>query len=383
MKKLSLVLILVLALSLGLVACNQASPTKIVARWYNNEHYEFNIFKADLNIDEDSNYSKEYTVRGEANPDQMDEKVPEDVSGKFIMDISVVEKICTYTTTMELVCLYKQDYYDSLPEDVKNGLVEAGLVLEDAEMRTYFGDTASGIALKSSEQASVDFNNDQAQRPIKSEKHYNGYYLGETNQEVSKSDIVVDYKNLDNNKISVSIDGADAVEKDISYDKNARIIDANQLLLYIRSLDKSEDSFKDSPGVQVYDAVYNVVRKASFSMTYACQTFIEYTHEETTGEGADAVTSTKTEDLKAKLTCVAAVVDGQVYMVQMNLPALELGENKEKLNYLPSIDGYKFTTVRFRVGYKSFEIADYDSLQNANGEREGAKIVEALKEAVK
>jgi len=386
MKKLSLILLLVLALSVGLTACNQASATPVVARWYDGEHYEFNISKADLSSDGEGGYAKEYTVRGEANPEQMDEKVPENLRGKFVMDIKLGEdenkkKICTYTTSMELVSLYKQDYFDSLSAEVKTAVKD--LVLSDAAMKETFGDEANGVAIKSTTTTSVTFHNDISQRPVRSEKTYDGYYFGATHQEASKSTVVVDYANLDKNKVSVKIDGAEAVEKDISYNKNANIIDANQILLYIRSLEKTANSFQDGPNVQVYDPVYNVVRKASFSMTYTCQTFIEYTHDETTGEGADAVTQSVTTDLKAKLTCVAAVIDGQVFMVQMNLPALTDKDNKDKkLDYVIGEDYCKYTTVRFRSGYKTFEIADYDALQNSNGEKVGASIVEALKAAV-
>ncbi len=387
MKKLSLLLLLVLALSVGLAACNQASPTAVVARWYDGEHYEFNISKADLASVGDNGYAKEYTVRGEANPEQMDEKVPENVHGKFVMDISLDEdenkkKICTYTTDMELVCLYKQDYFDSLSAELKADVAE--LVLDDATMKATFGEEASGVALKSTTKTSVTFHNDISQRPIRSEKTYNGYYFGATHQEASKSSIAVDYAKLDESKVSVSVDGGEAVEKQFpSYNKSANLIDANQILLYIRSLEKTANSFQDAPNVQVYDPVYNVLRKASFSMTYTCQTFIEYTHDETTGEGADAVTQSVTTDLKAKLTCVAAVIDGQVFMVQMNLPALTDKDNKDKkLDYVIGEDYSKYTTVRFRTGYKTFEIADYDELQNSNGEKVGARIVEALKAAV-
>lgn len=381
MKKLSLILLLVLALSVGLTACNRTSATEAVVRWRDGEHYEFNVSKADLNANDDSGYAKEYTVRGEANPDQMDEKVPDDLRGTYTMDIKVKDEICTYTTEMVLVSLYSQEYYNSLPDEIKDDLKKAKLVLTDAEMRTYFGDTASGIALKSTTTTSVQFRNKKDQRPSHSEKEYNGYYLGATKQEVSKSKIVVDY-NLDKNKVSVSVDEAAAVEKDISFNNNVNIIDANQLLLYIRSLEKTENSFQDSPSVQVYDPVYNVVRTASFSMTYTCQTYIEYTHDEIADEGTDETTGPVTTNLKAKLTCVAAVIDGQVFMVQMNLPSSVNKDAKLDIYTNPSVDYNRYTTVRFRTGYKTFELADYDGLKDANGNLVGAQIVEALKKAV-
>ncbi|MCM1290143.1 MAG: hypothetical protein NC132_05300 [Corallococcus sp.] len=382
MKKLSLILLLALALSLGLAACNQTTPTAIVARWYDNEHYEFNITKADLDAEAKDGYAKEYTVRGEANPNQMDEKVPEDLRGTYVMDIKVEDKVCTFTTEMTLVSLYTADYYNNLPAKIKTDLETAGLVLDETETLELFGETANGKAIRSTTTTLVKFANDKGQRPSHSEKEYNGYYFGETEQEVSASKIVVDY-NLDKNKVSVSVDGKKAEENDVSFNNGANIIDANQLLLYIRSLEKSESSFQDSPSVQVYDPVYNVVRTASFSMTYLCQTFIEYKHDKTTGEGEDAVTSSVVETLKAKLTCVAAVIDGQVFMVQMNLPATVNKDAKLDVFTDASTDYNRYTTVRFRVGAKTFELVDYDGIKDANGNKVGAQIVENLKAAAK
>ena len=382
MKKFAFILLLVLALALGLTACNQTSPTARVTRWYNQEHYEFAITKADLDSAAQGGYAKEYTVRGEANPKEIDEVAPEDISGTFVMDINVNDKLCTFTTEMTLVSLYSHDYYNKLADSLKDQLNQAGLIVSDDEMRNvWFDDTADGVAIKSTTTTSVTFQNDKAQRPTHSEKVINGYYFGATTQEVSASKVVVDY-NLDKNKVSVAVDDNKAVEKDVKFNKNADVIDSNQLLLYVRSLEKTESSFQDNPSVQVYDPIYNVVRTASFSMTYACQTYISYTHEKTTGEEDNPQTTVVTEPIKAKLTCVAVVIDGQVFMVQMNLPA-SINNKDSGLDVMKDASSSynKYTTVRFRSGYKAFELVDYNGLTDANGNKIGAQVVEALQAA--
>ena len=381
MKKLLLVLTLVLlVLTLGLAACGKNATTKVVVRWRDGERYEFKITKADLqNTADKSGYRQEYFVSGE-DLSKMDEVVPDDVSGTFVMEIKVNEDntLCTLETKLTVVALYHK-YYAGLSDSIKTQLQEAGLLVSEDDMKnTWFDEEAYGQAIKSTTVTSVTFNNDTNQRPVSSTKEYNGYYFGKTKQEVSASTIEVDYSKLSKNKIAVTVDGKKET-REVKLNKNSNVIDANQILLYLRSLDKSDEGLQNSPSVQVYDPIYNKVRTATFSRVDASfKTYLSYTHEKNVGTEDEVNMQVVTEDVKAKLSCVAAVVDGQVLMVEMDLPA-SLNTKDNPLDVYKKGGYSKFTTVRFRTGFIAYELADYDEmLRDYNGEPEGAKIIAAL-----
>lgn len=384
MKKLSLVLLLALVALLALSACGQTAKTEIYARWFNDEHYEFAISKADFKTPAASGYALEYVPASEVKPDDMDEIVPEDIAGTYTMDVKVEGKNCTFTTTMEIISLYTDKYYNqTLPESIRADIESPDfqLKLSDEERDRWFGEGAEGVAIKSTTTTSVTFKNDETQRPINSQKETVGYYFGKQHQEVSRSAVTTKY-NISKNKVTVTVDDHKAEERKVKFGKNSNVIDANQLLLYLRSLDKKQNSFQDSPSVQVYDPIYDTLRTASFTMVYQYKTFINCTYEQTIGEGDETQTITTTGPMKTKLTSVVATVDGQVFMVQMNLPA-SINAKNANLDVImdTSTTYYKYTTVRFRVGYKCFELADYGELKDADGNKIGAKIVAALQKA--
>lgn len=384
MKKFALVLLIfMLVLSFGLVACGKAEATARVARWSDGERYVFNITKTNYDAKEDDKkYISEYLIKGE-DPNLMDEIVPDDLSGTYIMEIAVDKdkQVCTFHTKLTLVALY-HTYYNDVPQQIKDQLAEAGLLISQTEMReTWFDEEAYGQAIMSTTETTVQFNNDKSQSPISSTKQYNGYYFGKSKQEVSASNIAVDYSKLSKNKVTVTVDG-NKQSREIKYNSATDFIDANQLMLYMRSLEKTEDSFQDSPSVQVYDPIYDVVRTATFSkVSNAFKTFLSYKHEVAVGEEGSNTTQMVTETVKAQLNCFAAVIDGQVFMVEMDLPAtLNTKENPLNVYKGASATYSKYTTVRFRTGFISYQLADYDGmLQDTNGNAEGAQIMEALK----
>ena len=376
MKKFAILLLLVLVLALGLTACGQAAATTRVVRWDKNEHYRFNITKADLprNVDKMPEYSREYMVNGEVHPEDMDEKVPVNIIGTYDMDIKVGDNnLCTFTTEMTLYSLYETAYYNALPDDIKAALAAANQVLDEAAMKQIFGADAQGVALLSTTKSFVIFNNNEAQRPVRSQQEVVGYYLGDKHQEVNSQKIAVEY-NWEESTVSVKTNDGEPVEKDLKYSSSRALIDVSQILLYVRSLNKTSTSFQDSPSVQVYDPVYDVVRTATFSMTYLVKTYIYTSKPVNEGE-----TPAAPADYKAQLTCVAVAVDGQMLMMQMNLPA-SINDNSSRLDtVLREPDHYnKYTTVRFRTGYMSFELNDYYGLVNYNGEAVGEQILKAL-----
>ena len=145
MKKFAFILFLVLAVALTLTACNQVAATARVTRWFNEEHYEFAITKANLDAESVKGYTKEYKVAGETALKDMDEIVPDNVSGTFVMDIKVTDKMCTFTTEMTLVCLYSYDVYNSLSAEKKEEF-EAARVSDEEMRNTWFDEEAYGVA---------------------------------------------------------------------------------------------------------------------------------------------------------------------------------------------------------------------------------------------
>ena len=125
-----------------------------------------------------------------------------------------------------------------------------------------------------------------------------------------------------------------------------------QLLPYIRNLQKGGTKFQDSPSVKVFDSTNGVIRTANLYCTNG-------TWENKLLIGPN--------NSKVRLHSISAVVDGLPYLIQYNLPDLTdkrvdctaVAGNNQEPNY---------TTVKFRSGFFSYELADYSVIPVADGD---------------
>lgn len=364
MKKVFIILLLALALVFTLAACNNPDKTYASPRWKNETH-TFNISKA---LTEDSTVVRDGVTfikepgasNYEPNLETADEVVPEDVRGTYTMKIAVNEtdKTCTFTTEQTLYVSYPTSLLISFsiwdtPDENGNKLSDKVVPLESAE--NPFPVDGTYTTLKSTTVTKVVFRNDASQRPFSSENHVDGFYIGKTAQTISKYDLQTTYEWSEKNKVTISVNGE---KQETTGTYTEKFIDANQILLYVRSLDKTNSSFKDGPTVSVYMPKTDKVVRASFIYTYSCNTSV------TVGS----------EDVFVKLNAVCVVVDGTALLMQLNVPEYVNGDGKF-LDSIPNVGSSadKYSTLRFRSGIFSYHLSDFGSLEN------GSEILEAIK----
>lgn len=365
MKKLSVILLLALSLVLTLSACSSTEKTYTSPRW-KNEIHTFKVSKAILEnttvVRDGVTYIKEPGASSyEPNVNQADEVVPQDISGTYVMKISVNEtdKTCTFSTEQILFVQYPASLLQGSSSwntaDEKGNKLSDKVVAQDSSDYPFERDEAY-ITLKSVTTTKVVFHNDAYQRPISSENHVDGFYIGKTAQTVSKYDLATTYEFNEKNKVSITVNGEKQTASGTFAEK---FIDANQILLYVRSLDKTSSSFQDSPTVSIYMPQADKIVKASFVFTYACNTTV-----------ADA----NGEDAYVKLNAVGVVIDGTALLTQLNVPDT-VNADKKYLDSIPNVGSSadKYSTLRFRSGIYSYRLADWNSLDN------GSAILEAIK----
>ena len=373
-KKIALLILVALALTMGLSACTSTTPTKIIPRWTNGESYEYTVTLADFaskdsathfnQYDHDSEkYYKDFVVRTGEPLDDMDEIRPKAVVGKFTLTITTHEinsiEYDVVETRQELKVTY----------EAKDGKIKVGdeqWVELAAELQSRAEKTSTSITLNSTTETMVEFKHDEHQAPVKSSTKVDGFYVGKSHQEFSKYEIATEYKYESKKtvaEIKLTQYKYDESKKTFTQETNelsdelkrkteGTFIDSNQLFMYARSLDKSSTSFQDSPTVIAYNPFNQTTDTVNFYFT----------------SSANAVLTNNGEELFAKLPTVGVVVGGMAFMLQESAPNL-----KEKLPDLfdevgngPDVAYYggfpyaMHTPLRFRVGFLSFELAQYN-----------------------
>lgn len=362
-KRLALLVGVLIILSTIFAACSQAAATERITRWDNStgETHTFAITLADFSNEEGVLFNTYYkTVINDKGTEQIancykdnsvstteiaaisggDEICPLDASGTFTMNIQKDPTTTTLTTTQTIFSQYQTSKLTEL---------ECLDKLSDYDVTTSaenpFTNNEGRTTLRSTTTATVVFANDANQLPQSSVKENVGYYIGALHQGPSNYKYETTY-DFDNNKVTVKKDDGEAVERKLS----GKCIDAAQFILYVRSFDKSSAAFASNPSVSVYDATTNTMCSASFAITREVNTILS------NGESESVVT----------LDLITATVDGFPFMAQHSLPDLsKAGEDGKGYDYL-QLSGdrrCKFTTVKFRSGWYSYELQPNDEYQ--------------------
>lgn len=348
MKKISLLLLLILALCLTLTACRQTVATEIIARWEDGEEYVFNITKANWDyapvVVNGNDYAKYPRIAAENISSSKDELVPEDIGGTYSMKLGKTDAKFTLTTEQFLYVQYADAALanlglTNLAENAgwKNFVVGASdtCPLEQKEGYTI---------LLSHDLSTVVFEQTSAQRPLSSTNEREGFYIGKTHQETTNYKLATTY-DWEKNKVTVMENGVEKHSEKLN--PSAKFIDANQILLYVRSLDKQSNKFQDSPSVQVFSPVAGGSYKASLTyFQYACRALL---------------LNEKGEDVPVVLNSVCVVVDGSILLTQFNLP--DTVNKDATLDALidASANQNKYTTVSFRAGLINYELQSHDA----------------------
>lgn len=358
-RKIALLILLLLALSVVFAACSsQPDPTAVQVRW-GNETHTFRVTLADF-----EKYTQKNQINFFLNPvfgptetsslAGMDQVKPLGVAGTYTVTLSNSGSLCTATTEQTLYVKYADEFVLGKKISQTDGIKD--LIIEDyaADAPSLVDASDAGksiVVLKSTTKTEVVFENKPGQLPRTSTTEVDGFYIGKVHQQVSKYKVETTYDN-DNHVATVAMNGE---EDGTEYNIGSNVIDSNQLLLYVRSLDKSQNSFQDSPSVQIFHPLTGETVTASFTLVYNSPLLIT---DDTRKEAEKGVS----------VNSVAVYLNGTAYMLQENIPDyVKNNSDDKKIDYLTgssaNTDLYKFTTIHFRVGYLSYELAHYSDDQ--------------------
>ena len=356
-RKIALLILMILAVSLAFTACNRTAATAIRTRWEEETHV-FNIMLADFNGSSNSfntytstglavesgKYQKDIAFASEFT--NWDEIRPVSVRGSYTLNIkpsSDGTAYCDVTTIQEMCVQYNAS-------DIHNSeILSATATTEQLAKYGITGYVDSTVILWSSTQTSVRFENTSSQKPLSSCVKVDGFYVGKAAQQLSKYEIstVYDYSSK-RPTATITKDGGEPTEYKFAKNSAGNFIDSNQILMYLRSLDKSSSSFQDSPSKSVFNPYTQTLQTANFGLSYAYDVLL--------------TDSTRDMTLATNINVVAVSVGNNAFMMQENLPD-KLAESNLDIYSTLSGNGSKFTTVRFRVGYLAYEI-DYGNSSN-------------------
>lgn len=261
----SIVLVVLLALTLALTACKNAKPLSQEIRWDKDEH---EIYKIGLqgNVSAESNqvtYEGQTFVKDFATTvNDYDRVKPIAVDGTLTVDLVVntENNTVTYTTTQVVTDTYAVDnvYAMAFLNYVSNS-TEGDYSFLNAN------ETAEGIHVTSYVTASVTFANDSTMAPVESSQTIQGYYLGKAHYEVND----LQYKTVyaEGTATVTTGEGENAKEKTCELEGN--VVDALQIPLVARSIDQSKsttDGKFTAPSVSVYDFKSNQVVALTFTV---------------------------------------------------------------------------------------------------------------------
>lgn len=362
-KKISLLVGVLLILSVLFAACSQQAATTKSIRWEEQgESYSFKISLSDFSNDGNTlfnSYSKKI-MKTNSNGESKEETItcykdnvissdatvfanadqlrPIDACGTYTMSIS--RDTSTSTLVTEQV-IYSQ--YDTSKLQELNCLDKlSAYVVNDNSL---FANNAGRTVLRSTTMSTVIFANTADQQPEKSTLENKGFYIGKIYQGASDYKYETTY-DIANRKVTVSKNGGEAEERTLNIAKKGTCIDSSQLLLYVRSLDKSSAAFADNPSVAVYDVTTDLISTASFAINRDFNLILN-------GNGEETV---------ATVHAVNVAVGGMPFMAQYNLPNIsKINDEGEGYDYIP-LSGdrrCKYTTLKFRSGWYSYEMVDY------------------------
>lgn len=345
---------MILALSAVLVACAQAEPTKIEIRWTSDE-YTFNITLADF-IDESKDDFNKYTKDGSTYYkdvssvgeifSQWDEIRPLGVDGTYTLKIEKSASASYWTVTTDQT-IYAQ--YNKADLEKADSWTDLQTLQATSDDETSLTPTDNTVILKSTTNTEVVFKDTTDQTPISSWTEVNGFYIGKAHQQVTKYKVETTYDtDAKRPTASISIDGAEAIE--YKFARGAKFIDSNQLLLYLRSLDKNySGGFPSSTYVTVFNPYTQLAQMATFGLTYDAKMVLTDSQRLTTTNGVEHA-----EEVYTSLNVVSVMIGNTTFMQQENLP-----HALKDVDSLPGTDKAKYTTVRFRVGYLAYELNTY------------------------
>lgn len=353
-KRIALLLGVLVILTAVFAACS-TTPTERALRWEAGEKYTFNVSLADFNLSENSNalfcsyennnktYYKDTIINAQEsiNIGNSDEVRPVAAKGTYTTEISAPSTTTRKLETRQV--LYSQYRTQTLQELNCLDALKDYVVAANAEENP-FTDHEGLTTLRSENTAWVVFANESTQLPQSSFVQNEGFYIGKTHQGKSDYKYETTY-DFDERTVSVKENGGEAVKRKLGLRKGGTCIDSLQLLLYIRSLDKSSAAFADNPSVAVYNPVSDTLATANFALSREFNAVLN-------NNGTDFYTT--------KVQIISVAVGGTPFMTQFNLPDMtSVGNGEDFIVAATSAKVCKYSTVKFRAGWYSYEVSEY------------------------
>lgn len=365
------IVILILTLTFVLASCANTTVTKVFPRWDDEEEYVFDIALADFDPEkntlfktygEKNDYYRDMVISAAENSALLtgDEIRPEKLTGELIYKISKVDNSTNrkFTTVQKIYAQYKTENLSGSVNysDLQKMIAKDGPFEDDGSHITLYAETTTEVIFKN------EAINDIYIVPVSSRKVEDGFYVGKVFQGVSRYEISTEYDFANRNaKVTKIIKNAEGTPSEpvtennkLSIAKGGYCIDSNMLLLYVRSLSKSSADFTNSPSVSVYNAYDNKISTASFGIT----------------REQKVVLNNGGQDFLTTLNVVGVTVNNQAFMLQENLSdRISDYKTDNIMDAQGSLN--KYTTVRFRVGSRAYELKEYknewlDSLRVAD-----------------
>ena len=368
-RKLALLLLVLLVATVALAACNQPEATTVDFRWSTETHVFrvtladfvggssnsliFNSYDSSGNIltsNTSSSYRKDKAIAGESFAAK-DEIMPVDVDGTYTLEIkpgSDTMSKCVVTGKQVLYLQYMlQSTVQGETVDLSQWEELNELKVDDDEVRanTNLEIKDDRVVLKSTTATMVEIVNET--QPVSSRTTVDGFYLGKANRQVSKYDVATTY-NYEGKKptATVTVNDNEPVVHELISSSSVKLIDANQVLLYVRSLSKTEGSLQDSHTAYVFDPLTGKTQAASFGYTYKDNVIL-----------TDLI---RGEQLYTTVNSVSVTIGGNAFMMQDNVPQTVKADQIS----VSTVTRARLTTLRFRVGFLSYEI-EYSNAANA------------------
>ena len=363
-KSLALLIGVMLVLILTFAACSQPTPTAKYVRFNESETHTFKITLSDFANNSNNLfnvYTKKFSQKGEDGKttettvtcykddiimsteatlmNGYDQLRPVDASGTYTMNIQYGSTTTKYATTQILYSQYNTEDLQAL--NCLETLKDYNVTNKEENP---FSNNEGRTTLRSETKTEVVFTTDADQTPVSSLTENKGFYIGKIAQAVSNYKYVTTY-DFDNKKVTVTKNDGEAEERELK----VNCIDANQLLMYMRSLDKSSEAFQDSPSVTVYDATTGNTSTVTFALNRQFYLIFD-------NNGTQSVIS---------VNALLSSIGGMPFMAQYNLP--DMTKVGDGYDFLPQSAGKrpKYTTVKFRSGWYSYEMQVNDYYQQA------------------
>ncbi len=334
-KTIALVLLLILAVGV-FAACNQVQPTERKTRWGESETWTYNISLAnfaDPVTTSNGSYFRDFLAAGETNPfgDALDRIAPNALTGTYVVTIKqdIKNDTTTVSATQTMVASYDANLVDESAFD------QSIIVEQNNET----------ISLKSVQETKVTFQNG-TQIPVSSHTKSNGFYIGKLNQSMSTYEISTEYK-VEGKKVVAKVTQGDKTEEVAL--ANTNVIDTNQVLMFVRSYDKTETGFQDAPQVMVFDPLTKSTKRLTMQYTAKQNVLVEH-------KFADA---SEVAEIATQMPRLDVMLDGMSFVSQVSLPDMSANGLDRISTNVPGVFFPMHTIYRFRSGFVSYELTNY------------------------